>query len=279
MTPALHRWLWQRGGPWLALLVPGLIGLTYLTIFDAPSQYVLVNGGALAFGVFWIAFGRLPDGALARRVLVIALLALLALPLLTDPAISNVTRWLPLGPLQMHSGFLAIPLLARLAAQDRDYMPPILLAAIFLILLQPDAASGFALMLAGVGLYFAGGDWKPGVVAILGFTVALIAAMRGVLPPQPFAERIIHETLGAAPLLALGIFFAMIATFFLMAHALPLTKEQRYAIAGSFAGFAITSVITDYPYPLVGYGASSLIGFALAMTVPVREAESHEKSA
>ena len=40
-----------------------------------------------------------------------------------------------------------------LAARDDDYAPPILLAALLAASLQPDAATGLAVMLAAVGLY------------------------------------------------------------------------------------------------------------------------------
>ena len=72
----------------------------------------------------------------------VALLALLFVPLLTGPSLSGVARWLPLGPLIVHSGMFAVPALAVLAAQDRDYGAPILLTALLAAFLQPDAATG-----------------------------------------------------------------------------------------------------------------------------------------
>ena len=144
----------------LALAVPVLAGLAYLAWFGAPGAYLAVNAGALVLGLGWIAFGRLPAAAAPRRALAVALVILLALPLLTGPALNGVARWIPLGPLALHSGMLALPLLAVLAADERAYGVPLLLAALFIALLQPDAASAFALTFACVGLHHVGRDWQ-----------------------------------------------------------------------------------------------------------------------
>ena len=267
MTPALHSWLWQRAAPWAVLLVPGLAGLGFLAGFGAPPPYVAINGLALVIGCLWIAFGKLPSTLLHRRVLTAALLAFLLLPLFVGPEVENVRRWLSINGILLHTGSLAVPLLVCLAARDKDYASPILLAGAFATLLQPDAASAFAIMLAAVGLYFAWTDWKVGIVAILSFIVALLAALRGELPAQPFVERILPELFPVAPIVALGLALTLYAAFFIILRATPSSLAVRYALAGAFAGFCITALMSNYPYPLIAYGASPIIGLALALTV------------
>ena len=132
--------LTKRGPALLALAIPVLAGLCYLAAFDAPPSYLTINGGALLLASLWVLFGRAPQTISGRRIVTVALLAALFIPPLAGPEMSGIARWLPLGPFILNSGTLAFPALAVLAAQDEDYAPPILLAALFAGSLQPDAA-------------------------------------------------------------------------------------------------------------------------------------------
>ena len=248
-----------------ALAIPVLAGLAYLATFGAPQAYLLVNGAALTLSLVWIAFAPAMPGVRARRLLTAALLILLFVPLVSGPSLSGVNRWLPLGPLTLHTGMLALPSLAVLAARDPDYGAPILLTALFAAFLQPDAATGFAVTFAAVALHDVTKDWKIGVTAIIAFFATLVMAMRGELPPQPFVERVFAELLGREPLAAAALFTALAAGFFLMLWPAPAPGAVRYAMAGSLFGFALMALLSHYPTPLVGYGAAPVIGFGLAL--------------
>ena len=249
----------------LALAVPVLAGLAYMRAFGAPSSYIAVDAAALAIALLWIALGRLPTCALHRRLLATALLALLALPLLTGPGLNGVARWLPLGPFTLHAGMLALPALAVLAAQEAEDAAPLLLSALFLTLLQPDAAGAFAITFAAVGLHHVTRDWRMGVVAIAGFIAAIAAALRGELPAQPFVERVLVQALGHSLLAAIGLFAALLASFLLILfHARPV-RAERFALAGTLFGFAVMSLMSNYPTPLIGYGAAPILGYAFAL--------------
>ncbi len=262
---SVSAWFWRRAAAMLAIVLPCLSGLAYLTAFDAPRSYVAVNAAALALALGWIGFGSLPSNQTARRIVSILLIALMAMPLIAGPAINGVTRWISIGGVSLHMGMVAIPLLACLAAHDRDYATPILLSGIFITLVQPDAASAFALMLASVGLYFAWKDWKIGVVSIAGFAVGVLASLRGELPPQPFVERFLADLVLTEPALALGLALSLFASFFLMLWALPRGDGERYALAGTFAGFSIAALLSNYPHILIGYGAAPILGYGLAL--------------
>ena len=248
-----------------ALAVPVLAGLAYLAAFGAPAQFLAMNAGALVLGLALAGFTPPVTDLRARRALTVALLALLFVPLLTGPSLSGVARWLPLGELIVHSGMLALPALSALAAQDRDYGAPILLTALLAAFLQPDAATGLAITFAAVALHDVTRDWKIGVVAIIAFFASLIMAMRGELPPQPFGERIFVDLLGNAPLVAMALFAALAAGFFLLLWAAPAPRPVRYAMAGALFGFALTALLSHYPTPLIGYGAAPILGFGLAL--------------
>lgn len=264
----------RQGPALLALAVPALAGLAYLAAFDAPERYLLVNGAALAAGAATVRLCPSPATLRGQRAVTLGLLALLFVPLATGPAMSGVARWLPLGPIVLHAGMLAVPALAALAARDRDYAAPILLTALLAAFLMPDAATGFALTFAAVGLHDVTRDWKVGVAAIVAFFATLIMAMRGELPPQPFVERILAELLATAPLAALGLLTALAAGFFLMLWYAPGPRAARYAVAGSLFGFVLMAMISHYPMPLVGHGAAAILGYGLALAL-ARGAQAH----
>ena len=249
----------------LALAIPVLAGLAYLFAFEAPASYLAVNGGALAAAVVWIALAPRLPGTRARRLLILAAVALLFVPLATGPSLNGIARWLPLGPFQLHAGMLAVPLLAVLAAEEDAHAPAILSAALLAALLQPDMATGAALMLAAVALYDATRDWRHGLVAIVAFAASLVAAMRGELPAQPFVERVLFQLALNDPLVALGLLAALVASFFLIVGALPGRETSRKALAGTLFGFSFAGLVSNYPSALIGYGAAPILGFGLAL--------------
>ena len=250
----------------LALTLPVVGGIVALWLMGAPSSFLLVNAGALVLGLAVIAFLPQIDAITTRRFAIVALLVLLALPLLTGPYVNGIARWLPLGPFTLHAGMLSVPLLAVLASSDEDYAAPILLAGILAAAFQPDAASGLALTFAAMGLYNAKRDWKDGVVAGTGFFATLVMWVRGELPAQPFVERVLVDVAAIQPLAALALLACLVASFLLILHALPAPMAQRHALAGTLFGFSIAAVLSNYPSALVGYGAAPILGFATALS-------------
>lgn len=254
----------------LALALPVLAGAAWMATSGAPSHYWLTNLGALVLAAAWIVTGRGPHTVLTRHLLLAVLLLLLLAPLVLGPDLrsiagTGVRRWIPIGQLSLHAGMVAIPPLVMLAARDRTLAAPILLAGLFAVFLQPDSASGFAITFAAIGLHHVTRDWKVGVVAIIGFLVAIAMSLSGELPPQPFVERVLIDAARQSPVLALMLAAALGASFLLLAFAAPFERATRLALAGAFFGFVIMAMMSHYPMPLVGYGAAPILGFGLAL--------------
>lgn len=250
-----------------ALAIPVIAGLGFLHAFGAPRSFLMVNAGALVGAVIWIALGRHPGSASTRRVLVGGSLLLLFLPLLTGPSLGGVARWVPLGPVTLHAGMLAVPLLAVLAGEEPDHAPAILSVALLAALLQPDMATAAALMLAAIGLYDATRDWRYGAFTVVAFVVALVAATRGELPAQPFADRVIFILARTEPLAALGLLSALVVAFYFIVGAASGHPASRKALGGALFGFSFAGLVANYPSALIGYGASPILGFGLALGV------------
>lgn len=249
----------------LALSIPVLAGLVFLHFAGAPQQYLLVNAGALAVGLVLATFLSAPVSPKARRVLVAVLVAGLFVPLVTGPDISGVARWLPIGLFHLHSGSLLLPAILVIAVRERDYSPPILLLCVFAGLLQPDAAIGFAIVFAAIGLHDVTRDWRMGLVCIFSFVAAIVMAVRGNPAPQNFVERVLVDAVEVSIPLALLLLFSLIASFFLILRAAPTSKPMRYMLAGSLFGFTILSIMNNYPSVLIGYGAAPILGYGLGL--------------
>lgn len=249
----------------LALAMPVLAGLACLAALGAPTRYLAVNAGALVLATAWILYGQAPRTAKPRRILMLVLLALLFVPLLTGPHLDGIARWLPLGPFMLHAGALAFPALAVLAAREKDYVAPSLLVALLAAFLQPDAALGFAVVFAAVGLHDTMRDWQIGLVVIIGFLASIMMALNGELPAQPFVERVLVEVALARPLLGLALFAALLTGFVLMLRAVPLDRHARFALAGSLFGFSLMAILSNYPSVLIGYGAAPILGYGFAL--------------
>lgn len=270
MAARLGQSLSGRWASLLALCLPVLAGLGYLAWAGAPGSYVAVNGIALGLALAALFFVPAPNQLGTIRILLAILLIMLALPLVTGPEIKGVARWIPLGPVQLHAGSIALPAFACLAARDEAMRVAWLLAATFLALLQPDAACAFALCGAAAGLYFSGGDWRDAVATGVAFFAGIAASIRGELPAQPFVERVLVSLSLDAPMVALVLFAALVASFFLMAHALYRPKPERFALAGTLFGFSLLGVVSNYPGVLIAYGASPILGFGLALALDRR---------
>lgn len=236
-----------------------------MAAMGAPTGYLAVNAGALALSTAWALFGQAPRGEKPRRILMLVLLALLFVPLLTGPDLNGIARWLPFGPFMLHAGALAFPALSVLAAREKDYVAPVLLAALLAAFLQPDAALGFAVVFAAIGLHDTMRDWQLGMVVIIGFLASIMMALHGELPAQPFVERVLVDAAMSSPLLGFALFVALAGGFVLILRAVPLGRHARFALAGSLFGFSLMAILSNYPGVLIGYGAAPILGYGFAL--------------
>ncbi|GAA4643467.1 FtsW/RodA/SpoVE family cell cycle protein [Pontixanthobacter gangjinensis] len=249
----------------LALAIPTIAGLAYLLAQGAPLQYVIVNGAALALAMLWIVIGFRPSTGRVAQAIIFTLLGLLYLPFVSDISMNGVARWLPAGPFILNSGAFAFPALAVLAASNREIAPVILFTSLVAAFLQPDAALGFAILFAAAGLHDVTKDWRLGVIAVVAFFASISMALRGELPPQDFAERVVADLVMTAPLLAAALVIAWITSMIMIAQAAPMERGERFALSGALFGFALMAILSHYPSILIGYGASPILGFGFAL--------------
>ncbi len=253
-------------GFWLAAIV--IIGIANMAIGGAPSHYLAVNAAAL--GLALAAIGLMPSNSRRTFPLAIAVTAviILILPLLIGPEVTGMRRWVGFGAVQLHSGMLALPVLAAVLLQLKPVNRLILIAlAASAIAVQPDRASAMALFAASGAVVYANRSAVNAAQLLLAALAVLATfAQPDVLQPVRFVETILsdaarHHLAAAAMLIAI-----LAATLILPALRYP----DRAVAAAAVAGYAVASLIGAYPVPLLGYGASSILGFGLAIAAARR---------
>jgi hypothetical protein len=255
----------------LPLLFPCLGGLYYLWAFDAPARMLAVNAGALAAGLAWVMWGRLPSSSQARLVLAALAAALLFVPLLTGPDLGGVTRWFPAGPVTLQAGPLLLPLILVLAAREGARGAAVLALAGVALAVQPDAAGLAALALASAVLAWLHRSPAFALVAAGAAAGAAFTFHAGALEPQLYVEGVLAHIAGTSLWQAacLAVLLFVVPLWHLVIDP-QITRPEGYALATLLTALGAVAVAAPFPFPLIGYGAAPILGFALALGASAR---------
>jgi cell division protein FtsW (lipid II flippase) len=255
------------------------LGLIYMSAGGAPAHYLMINSGALVFGLVALAILAMADrrGHLPAGPLTLAFgLALLAVSLWGVTA-GGVTRWLALGPLVIQPGFMIVPLMAVLFARSRDAVSLAGVAAAALALaLQPDRGLAAAFAAGLAVLAFTRPDRltiAAAVTAALGFGAAL--AQPDPSPAMPFVDQILYSAFTVHPLAGAAVVLGAVLLVLPALAARRLSGPAQtacIAFGAVWAALILAAALGNYPTPLVGYGGSAIVGYLLSLVVFPRRA-------
>ena len=201
-------------------------------------------------------------------------LALLVATLFVGPEVEGVQRWIRLGPLTLHAGMLVLPAMIAVFVRQRQavaFPATVVCAAVFS--LQPDLGSALALI-GGLALAMAGRRLVLAEVAMC--LVALVAVLATASRPDPLGAVAFVETalsdgwrtsppLGAA--MAAAVAMAIVLPPWLLVRGNPDLRDSGRGVIGALGGYAVASLLGPFPQPLIGYGASPIVGLGLALAV------------
>lgn len=249
-----------------------IVGAAGITLAGAPRSFAIMNGGALCIAVLLAMVGR-PHSIRAFPTFVAALaIVLLISTFLIGPEIDGVRRWITLGPVTLHAAMLVIPaFVAALMLLPARVTLPLAMIAACIAALQPDFATALALFL-GIGFGLA--RREKGLTEYAAILVAAIAviltALRGQsLAPVEFVETALGDAWRITPLMAgimaLVLLAAIVIPPLLVTRHTPAMRPAALAVIGAFAGYALAGLFGPYPQPLIGYGASPIIGWGLTL--------------
>lgn len=223
-----------------------------------------VVGVLLALAVARIAR---PPGRIVGYGLLALILAAEAIILLAGVSMEGVRRWVAFGPIQFHAASLLAPLAAWTAAKRLDAITAVLLAAILAVLAaQPDAAAVLALTL-GVGAVAlvdkAKRRWGLGIVGLGAICAGWSLSRHDPLPAVGHVELVVPKSLEASPILGALALVALIAAP--MAMLWPRRSPATLALAAAWSGFVLANLVANYPAPVIGAGASPVLGWLLSI--------------
>lgn len=246
----------------LALAAPVIAGLGWMAWSGAPSTWLAINAGALFLAMTLALWLPLPRGENGQLALVAGAVVLLGLTLLGGAEVNGVRRWLALGPLRLHTGYLVLPLVVTLA----DRLPAkraaiILFAAVLASALQPDRATSMAL-LAAIAVMIVRRPQMPLAATMAAALTGAVVTLDQSDPLQPvrFVEAVQADALAAQPVFGVLLVLLTFAPLLLLYRGRPAQPLVAFMLIAGLMAFA-----GPYPSILIGYGAAPILGFGLAL--------------
>jgi hypothetical protein len=249
-----------------------LLGLGYMAIAGAPFRMLATNAAALLIG-FGVLLALIPvvrsrrvDGGTVSLSLGCVLLA----TSFFGQSAEGATRWLVVGGLALQPSLILVPVMTVAMARARN---PLALAGIVIaalaLALQPDRAMAATLAtgLAVVALI------RPERHILLAHGAAILAfgwtlTQPDALPATPYVDQIVWSSFALHPLAGLGVAcgLCLLVLPALAGFVRDPGRREIYAVFGAtWLAIIVAAVLDNYPTPLVGYGASAIIGYVLGL--------------
>lgn len=240
-------------------------GLVFLTLAGAPIRYVVVNLGAAAIGLtlaFCVAGSPLAGAAGAALGPAIGM-TMIATAVFGN-SVDGASRWFVLGGFAVQPSFVLLPALVVLVSARRDpWVAAGAIAAAAGLALQPDRAMAAAFA-AALAVETAARPSRPMAIALVAAIAALSATFLQPdrVPPQAFVEGVLADAFSRSTVLG-----AAVAAALFLAAGWFVRVRMGVSLAAFWAIAALASMVGPYPTPLVGYGASPILGYLIGAGV------------
>lgn len=244
------------------------LGLAYMAAAGAQPFHLAVNAGALLMGLAFFALLR-PSSGEARHLPGAVMLAcggVLLATALFGVSVEGASRWVRIAGLALQISLVLLPAMLVAFARRRDFLSTlgVILAAVALAL-QPDRA--MAGVLASSLAVLAVRRRDPWVMSALGFAAAgfAVTLLRpDTLPAVAYVDQIFYTAFDVHALAGLAV---VGGALLLVVPAIPgLKNGDACAVFGiAWLGMILAAALGNYPTPLVGYGASAVMGYVLSI--------------
>jgi hypothetical protein len=192
-----------------------------------------------------------------------------------DPGLEGVHRWVMLGPVRLHAGALVLPLVlatvAGLERAGRGRASTLLAVATALVLaLQPDAAQATAFVAGSVVLLLPRkpADGRAWIRLVPLLALGVLSWLRGdPLAPVPHVEGIVGlaAELGTGWGVAAAASLLLLPVPFFFAARGPSDGRAGLALGTYVAVTILAAAVGHFPVPVLGQGASPIIGYFAAI--------------
>lgn len=249
-----------------------ILGLAYMVIAGAPMRYLEVNVGALAIGLTMLALlGRtLPLGRHWIGGATIAMAGALLATALMGTEVEGISRWVRLGGFAIQPSLILLPVMIVAFSHGRSAVTTAgIVVAAAAMALQPDRAMAGMLVLGLATLAMICRDRHsivPLIASIVGFAVTLVRA--DPLPAVPHVEQILYSSFDVhvgAGLAVLGGSMLLLVPAIVGWRRDPDNRATYAAFGAVWSAAILAAALGNYPTPIVGYGGSAIIGYALSL--------------
>jgi hypothetical protein len=263
-----------------------MLGIAYMAIAGAPTRYLAINVGALGVGLTMLALlGRIVvAGRLWAGGANVAMAGALLATALLGAEVEGAARWVSLGGLVIQPSLILLP--AMLVAFSRTRTVPAtagIVGAAAAMALQPDRAMAGMLALCLAVLAVMRRDRHVTVALVAGVTgFAATLARADTLPAAPYVDQVLYSSFDvhAAAGVAVLAGSALLLVPALVGWSRDAGNRTTYAAFGTVWFAAITAAaLGNYPTPIVGYGGSAIIGYALSLLALPRSASASAAAA
>jgi len=249
-----------------------VLGVAYMAIAGAPMRYLGINTGALVIGLTMLALLGRTAAARERWTggAIIAMAGALLATALLGSEVEGAARWISLGGLAIQPSLILLPVMLVAFCRTRGMLATAgIIAAAVTMALQPDRAMAGMLVLSLAALVVIRRD-RHVVVALAasaaGFAATLARA--DTLPPVPYVDQILYSSfdvhVGAGLAVSGGVVLLLVPA--IGGWSRDPNNRATYAAFGAVWFAAImAAALGNYPTPIVGYGGSAIIGYALSL--------------
>lgn len=248
-----------------------LLGTVYMAIAGAPMRYLGVNLGALIIGFTLLLLERAAragqgwtDGA--NLMMAGALLATAFFGSQAD----GIARWVYWGGLAMQPSLILLPTMLIAFSRFRNVPATVsIVAAAVAMALQPDRAMAAMLLICLTALAVMRPDRH--VCAALAASAASFAATlirADQLPAVPYVDQILYSSFdlhAVAGLAVLGGLMLLVVPSVIGWRRAEQSRAIYVAFGAVWFAAILAAALGNYPTPVVGYGGSAIIGYALSL--------------
>jgi len=248
------------------------LGLLYMSAAGAPTIHLVVNALSLVMGLALLAV--IPSHAVASRFsggVVVLLGSMLLATALFGVSVEGAARWIRLGGLSLQTSLVVLPAMLVSFARSRGPFSTVgMILAAGALAVQPDRAMAGVLVAALAVLAMYRRDrWVASTlpVAVVGFTIAVIRP--DSLPAVPYVDQILYTSFEVHVLAGIAVVGgALLLTVPAIAGQWfdPQNREVHAVFGTVWLGMVVAAALGNYPTPLVGYGGSAILGYALSLS-------------
>ena len=250
-------------------LLAGTIGLVYLVTADAPVSMIMINGLTIAIGIMLVLLLRLTLRIIEQSLSLVAVTcaSLLLVTALFGHGIEGASRWFAIGPYMVQPSLILLPLVAICYGRHSGIWNAVaVVMSATAMAIQPDRAMAGMLLLAILLISFARpsyGRFAVSLFCALMFIVTIV--LTDQLTAVPFVDHILWTAFDISIVSGLSLW---IGCALLLAPILFASSDRprlaHLVFATCWLAVIIAAAMGAYPTPIVGYGASSILGYFLS---------------